>query len=147
MSSPHQTAILRILLWQQTGETTIFVAFIHSSTLQLNRSSTPIQELFLILKVLFRPCSNYLDVADFPKQPVWISYSIARSLSHPNQKNQRTLPFYPQVVLPTLASLRIAVFEEGGKFVGHRILPVSAIRSGEACHISSPPTHACQFVC
>lgn len=34
------------------------------------------------------------------------------------------------MVLPTLASLRIAAFEEGGKFVGHRILPVSAIRSG-----------------
>lgn len=37
-----------------------------------------------------------------------------------------------QVVLPTLASLRIAVFEEGGKFIGHRIIPVSAIRPGEA---------------
>nr|AAA03065.1 phospholipase C beta type [Xenopus laevis]CAA75861.1 phospholipase C beta type [Xenopus laevis] len=36
----------------------------------------------------------------------------------------------PKVVLPTLATLRIAVFEEGGKFVGHRILPVSAIRPG-----------------
>lgn len=36
------------------------------------------------------------------------------------------------MVLPTLALLRIAAFEEGGKFVGHRILPVSAIRSGEA---------------
>ncbi|KAB0404135.1 hypothetical protein E2I00_008888, partial [Balaenoptera physalus] len=41
-------------------------------------------------------------------------------------------PFdFPKVVLPTLASLRIAAFEEGGKFVGHRILPVSAIRSGQ----------------
>ncbi|KAM9301877.1 1-phosphatidylinositol 4,5-bisphosphate phosphodiesterase beta-3 [Gastrophryne carolinensis] len=40
-------------------------------------------------------------------------------------------PFeFPKVVLPTLASLRIAVFEEGGKFVGHRILPVVAIRPG-----------------
>ncbi|XP_045153209.1 1-phosphatidylinositol 4,5-bisphosphate phosphodiesterase beta-3 isoform X1 [Echinops telfairi] len=40
-------------------------------------------------------------------------------------------PFdFPKVVLPTLASLRIAAFEEGGKFVGHRILPVAAIRSG-----------------
>lgn len=40
-------------------------------------------------------------------------------------------PFiFHKVVLPTLASLRIAVFEEGGKFVGHRILPVSAIRPG-----------------
>uniref|UniRef100_A0A8D3E5P8 Phosphoinositide phospholipase C n=1 Tax=Scophthalmus maximus TaxID=52904 RepID=A0A8D3E5P8_SCOMX len=35
-----------------------------------------------------------------------------------------------KVVLPTLASLRIAVFEENGKFIGHRILPVSAIRPG-----------------
>ncbi|XP_065739009.1 1-phosphatidylinositol 4,5-bisphosphate phosphodiesterase beta-3 isoform X2 [Phocoena phocoena] len=40
-------------------------------------------------------------------------------------------PFdFPKVVLPTLALLRVAAFEEGGKFVGHRILPVSAIRSG-----------------
>ncbi|XP_037613830.1 1-phosphatidylinositol 4,5-bisphosphate phosphodiesterase beta-3 [Sebastes umbrosus] len=37
---------------------------------------------------------------------------------------------FNKVVLPTLASLRIAVFEENGKFVGHRILPVSAIRPG-----------------
>ncbi|XP_059574377.1 1-phosphatidylinositol 4,5-bisphosphate phosphodiesterase beta-3 isoform X2 [Alligator mississippiensis] len=40
-------------------------------------------------------------------------------------------PFvFPKVVLPTLASLRVAVFEEGGRFVGHRVLPISAIRSG-----------------
>ncbi|XP_064360053.1 1-phosphatidylinositol 4,5-bisphosphate phosphodiesterase beta-3-like, partial [Dromaius novaehollandiae] len=40
-------------------------------------------------------------------------------------------PFvFHKVVLPTLASLRIAAFEEGGRFVGHRILPVAAIRSG-----------------
>uniref|UniRef100_A0A8C4HMK0 Phosphoinositide phospholipase C n=1 Tax=Dicentrarchus labrax TaxID=13489 RepID=A0A8C4HMK0_DICLA len=37
---------------------------------------------------------------------------------------------FNKVVLPTLASLRIAVFEENGKFIGHRILPVSAIRPG-----------------
>lgn len=35
-----------------------------------------------------------------------------------------------QVVLPSLASLRIAVMEDNGKFIGHRILPVSAIRPG-----------------
>jgi hypothetical protein len=34
------------------------------------------------------------------------------------------------VVLPSLACLRIAVYEEGGKFIGHRILPVQAIRPG-----------------
>ncbi|XP_056431240.1 1-phosphatidylinositol 4,5-bisphosphate phosphodiesterase beta-3 [Gadus chalcogrammus] len=37
---------------------------------------------------------------------------------------------FNKVILPTLASLRIAVFEENGKFIGHRILPVSAIRPG-----------------
>lgn len=37
---------------------------------------------------------------------------------------------FSQVILPTLASLRIAAFEEGGKFIGHRIIPVSAIRPG-----------------
>ncbi|KAL7991292.1 hypothetical protein Chor_015548 [Crotalus horridus] len=35
-----------------------------------------------------------------------------------------------KVVLPSLACLRIAAYEEGGKFIGHRILPVSAIRPG-----------------
>ncbi|XP_072407356.1 1-phosphatidylinositol 4,5-bisphosphate phosphodiesterase beta-3-like [Chiloscyllium punctatum] len=40
-------------------------------------------------------------------------------------------PFvFRKVVLPTLALLRVAVFEEGGKFLGHRVLPVSAIRPG-----------------
>ncbi|XP_077598381.1 1-phosphatidylinositol 4,5-bisphosphate phosphodiesterase beta-3 isoform X2 [Stigmatopora nigra] len=37
---------------------------------------------------------------------------------------------FNKVVLPTLASLRMAVFEDNGKFIGHRILPVSAIRPG-----------------
>ncbi|KAM9431728.1 1-phosphatidylinositol 4,5-bisphosphate phosphodiesterase beta-3 [Clarias gariepinus] len=40
-------------------------------------------------------------------------------------------PFvFLKVVLPTLASLRVAVFEENGKFIGHRILPVVALRPG-----------------
>ncbi|XP_072121625.1 1-phosphatidylinositol 4,5-bisphosphate phosphodiesterase beta-1 isoform X1 [Mobula birostris] len=37
---------------------------------------------------------------------------------------------FKKVVLPSLSSLRIAVYEEGGKFIGHRILPVQAIRPG-----------------
>ncbi|XP_072292720.1 1-phosphatidylinositol 4,5-bisphosphate phosphodiesterase beta-1 isoform X1 [Eucyclogobius newberryi] len=37
---------------------------------------------------------------------------------------------FKKVILPTLASLRVSVFEEGGKFIGHRIIPVSAIRPG-----------------
>ncbi|XP_063300076.1 1-phosphatidylinositol 4,5-bisphosphate phosphodiesterase beta-1 isoform X2 [Pelobates fuscus] len=37
---------------------------------------------------------------------------------------------FKKVVLPSLACLRIAAYEEGGKFIGHRILPVAAIRPG-----------------
>lgn len=39
------------------------------------------------------------------------------------------------MILPTLASLRIAAFEEGGKFIGHRIIPVSAIRPGRTMFV------------
>ncbi|XP_017283522.1 1-phosphatidylinositol 4,5-bisphosphate phosphodiesterase beta-3 isoform X2 [Kryptolebias marmoratus] len=37
---------------------------------------------------------------------------------------------FNKVVLPSLASLRIAVLEDSGKFIAHRILPVSAMRPG-----------------
>ncbi|XP_067240703.1 1-phosphatidylinositol 4,5-bisphosphate phosphodiesterase beta-1 [Chanodichthys erythropterus] len=37
---------------------------------------------------------------------------------------------FKRVVLPTLASLRIAVYEDNGKVIGHRIIPVCAIRPG-----------------
>ncbi|XP_031441372.1 LOW QUALITY PROTEIN: 1-phosphatidylinositol 4,5-bisphosphate phosphodiesterase beta-3 [Clupea harengus] len=37
---------------------------------------------------------------------------------------------FNKVILPNLASLRVAVFEDSGKFIGHRILPVLALRPG-----------------
>lgn len=40
-------------------------------------------------------------------------------------------PFvFEKILLPELASLRIVVHEENGKFVGHRIIPLDAIQSG-----------------
>ncbi|GFX64233.1 1-phosphatidylinositol 4,5-bisphosphate phosphodiesterase classes I and II [Trichonephila clavipes] len=45
-------------------------------------------------------------------------------------------PFvFKKVVLPDLACLRIAVYEDGGKFIGHRVLPVVGLRPGYR-HIS-----------
>ncbi|KAG8184639.1 hypothetical protein JTE90_022687 [Oedothorax gibbosus] len=45
-------------------------------------------------------------------------------------------PFvFKKVVLPDLASLRIAVYEDGGRFIGHRVLPVVGLRPGYR-HIS-----------
>ncbi|XP_076872901.1 1-phosphatidylinositol 4,5-bisphosphate phosphodiesterase beta-1 isoform X3 [Brachyhypopomus gauderio] len=37
---------------------------------------------------------------------------------------------FKKVVLPTLASLRIAVYEDNGKIIGQRVLPVYAVRPG-----------------
>lgn len=45
----------------------------------------------------------------------------------------------PQVVLPSLASLRVAAYEEGGRFLGHRVLPVAALRSGEGGAVGGVP--------
>ena len=35
-----------------------------------------------------------------------------------------------QVVLPDLAVLRVAAYEDSGKFIGHHVLPVKGIRPG-----------------
>uniref|UniRef100_A0A8C9U7E6 1-phosphatidylinositol 4,5-bisphosphate phosphodiesterase n=1 Tax=Scleropages formosus TaxID=113540 RepID=A0A8C9U7E6_SCLFO len=41
-------------------------------------------------------------------------------------------PFvFEKILLPEMASLRMVVYDESGKFLGHRIIPVDAIQSGE----------------
>lgn len=40
--------------------------------------------------------------------------------------------FPTKVVLPNLAVLRIAVYEENGKLIGHRVLPVNSIQPGKS---------------
>lgn len=35
-----------------------------------------------------------------------------------------------RVVLPGLASIRIVAYEEGGRFIGHRILPLTSLSPG-----------------
>ncbi|XP_036120832.1 1-phosphatidylinositol 4,5-bisphosphate phosphodiesterase beta-2 [Molossus molossus] len=40
-------------------------------------------------------------------------------------------PFvFEKILMPELASLRVAVMEEGSKFLGHRIIPINALNSG-----------------
>ncbi|CAH2328169.1 1-phosphatidylinositol 4,5-bisphosphate phosphodiesterase beta-2 [Pelobates cultripes] len=40
-------------------------------------------------------------------------------------------PFvFEKILMPEIASLRIVAYEEGGKFIGHRIIPIDVIRSG-----------------
>ena len=45
-------------------------------------------------------------------------------------------PVYSQVVLPDLAVIRIAVYEETGKLIGQRILPLDGLQAGwSACYL------------
>ncbi|NWS61508.1 PLCB2 phosphodiesterase, partial [Chunga burmeisteri] len=37
---------------------------------------------------------------------------------------------FEKIMMPELASLRIVAWEEGGKFIGHRVIPVTAVHSG-----------------
>nr|XP_006128715.1 1-phosphatidylinositol 4,5-bisphosphate phosphodiesterase beta-2 [Pelodiscus sinensis] len=37
---------------------------------------------------------------------------------------------FEKIMMPELASLRIVALEEGGKFIGHRIIPIIAVHSG-----------------
>lgn len=38
---------------------------------------------------------------------------------------------FEQILLPEMAYLRLVVQEEGGKFLGHRIIPLDALQTGE----------------
>ncbi|XP_061469182.1 1-phosphatidylinositol 4,5-bisphosphate phosphodiesterase beta-2 isoform X2 [Rhineura floridana] len=37
---------------------------------------------------------------------------------------------FEKILMPELASLRIVAWEEGGKFIGHRVIPITAVHSG-----------------
>jgi phosphatidylinositol phospholipase C, beta len=62
-------------------------------------------------------------------------------------------PFvFKKVVLPELASIRIAVYEENGKFIGHRVLPVIGLCPGYRHltlrnELGQPITLATLFLC
>lgn len=52
-------------------------------------------------------------------------------LGHPLPSPACPILNSPQILMPELASLRVAVMEEGNKFLGHRIIPVNALNSGK----------------
>lgn len=62
-------------------------------------------------------------------------------------------PFvFKKVVLPELASIRIAAYEENGKFLGHRVLPVIGMCPGYKhvtlrTDLGLPITLASVFLC
>lgn len=83
-------------------------------------------------------------------QPIFFPFILAPSPSHP------AFSFIPpsQVILPDLAVLRIAVYDDNNKLIGQRILPLDGLQAGYR-HISlrnegnkplSLPTIFCQII-
>ncbi|XP_051941417.1 1-phosphatidylinositol 4,5-bisphosphate phosphodiesterase beta-2 isoform X2 [Hippocampus zosterae] len=63
-----------------------------------------------------------------PKKKYRTKWSITPNSINPVWNED---PFvFEKILLPEMASLRIAVHEENGKFLGHRIIPLEAIQSG-----------------
>ncbi|XP_052039192.1 1-phosphatidylinositol 4,5-bisphosphate phosphodiesterase beta-2 isoform X2 [Apodemus sylvaticus] len=80
-----------------------------------------------------RSVRTYVEVELFglpgdPKRRYRTKLSPTANSINPVWKEE---PFiFEKILMPELASLRIAVMEEGGKFLGHRIIPINALHSG-----------------
>ncbi|KAL6042944.1 hypothetical protein STEG23_014805 [Scotinomys teguina] len=80
-----------------------------------------------------RSVRTYVEVELFglpgdPKRRYRTKLSPTTNSINPVWKEE---PFvFEKILMPELASLRIAVMEEGGRFLGHRIIPINALHSG-----------------
>ncbi|XP_069064693.1 1-phosphatidylinositol 4,5-bisphosphate phosphodiesterase beta-2 [Pleurodeles waltl] len=80
-----------------------------------------------------RSVKTYVEVEVFglpgdPKRKYKTKLTSSPNSINPVWKEE---PFvFEKILMPELAALRVAAFEEGGKFIGHRIIPMNAVRSG-----------------
>ncbi|XP_023567512.1 1-phosphatidylinositol 4,5-bisphosphate phosphodiesterase beta-2 isoform X2 [Octodon degus] len=80
-----------------------------------------------------RSVRTYVEVELFglpgdPKRRYRTKLSPSTNSINPVWKEE---PFvFEKIMMPELASLRVAVMEEGNKFLGHRIIPINALNSG-----------------
>uniref|UniRef100_A0A8C0JYP7 Phosphoinositide phospholipase C n=1 Tax=Canis lupus dingo TaxID=286419 RepID=A0A8C0JYP7_CANLU len=80
-----------------------------------------------------RSVRTYVEVELFglpgdPKRRYRTRLSPSANSINPVWKEE---PFvFEKILMPELASLRVAVMEEGNKFLGHRIIPINALNSG-----------------
>ncbi|XP_042798365.1 1-phosphatidylinositol 4,5-bisphosphate phosphodiesterase beta-2 isoform X8 [Panthera leo] len=80
-----------------------------------------------------RSVRTYVEVELFglpgdPKRRYRTKLSPSANSINPVWKEE---PFvFEKILMPELASLRVAVMEEGNRFLGHRIIPINALNSG-----------------
>ncbi|XP_053553878.1 1-phosphatidylinositol 4,5-bisphosphate phosphodiesterase beta-2 [Bombina bombina] len=76
---------------------------------------------------------TYVEVELFglPGDPKRKYKTKLTAIANPINPLWKEEPFvFEKILMPELASLRVVAFEEGGKFIGHRIIPIDVIRSG-----------------
>ena len=93
------------------------------------------EEAFVFKKVIVLTCVNggLLLFA-------MLQFALSKSILYQETLNSNFLNnlamiseillFCLQVVLPNLAIIRLGVYEESGKLIGHRIMPVEGLRPG-----------------
>ncbi|XP_072896495.1 1-phosphatidylinositol 4,5-bisphosphate phosphodiesterase beta-2-like [Hemitrygon akajei] len=70
-----------------------------------------------------------LGLPNDPKQKFRTKLSLEQNSINPQWRDKE--PFlFEKILVPELAFVRIATYEESGKFIGQRILPVTAVQTG-----------------
>ncbi|XP_069771600.1 1-phosphatidylinositol 4,5-bisphosphate phosphodiesterase beta-2-like [Narcine bancroftii] len=64
-----------------------------------------------------------------PKQKFRTKLNCDQNSINPQWRDEEPMVF-EKILVPELAFVRIATFEESGKFIGHRILPITALQTG-----------------
>jgi len=79
-----------------------------------------------------RKCSTYVDVEMYglPADTVRRKYRTKVVSNNGLNPVYDEEPFKFKVILPQLAELRIAAYEDNGKLIGHRVLPVTGLSAG-----------------
>ncbi|XP_055497031.1 1-phosphatidylinositol 4,5-bisphosphate phosphodiesterase beta-2-like [Leucoraja erinacea] len=81
-----------------------------------------------------RNCKFYVEVELFglpndPRQKFRTKLTCEQNAINPQWRDEDPFVF-EKILVPEMAFVRIATFEESGKFIGHRILPVTAVQTG-----------------
>ncbi|GCB76552.1 hypothetical protein scyTo_0019903, partial [Scyliorhinus torazame] len=64
-----------------------------------------------------------------PKRKYRTKLNTEQNSINPQWKDEETFVF-EKILVPELTSIRIAIYDDSGRFIGHKILPVTALQTG-----------------
>ncbi|KAH0620590.1 hypothetical protein JD844_021223 [Phrynosoma platyrhinos] len=123
LQSDEGTAGLEVTAYEEMSSLVNYIQPIKFESFEVS-SHVPMQQNMALFE--FNGQSGYLLKHDFMRRPdkQFDPFSVDRI----DVVVASTLSI--TILMPELASLRIVALEEGGKFIGQRIIPVTAVRTG-----------------